>query len=306
MDNRTEFQFDVNKHACVCTCVPLFSLNTPVSGGPYAIAVTVSLLNILTAITGIVLNALVLIAYQRNRRLQILSNISLMALAFIDLLVCVLVLPFFSAKKIAEIYTVFNCFLWATHRVTVLCGFSVSLGMLAFISVERFLTLAFPFRSQVMVTQERLKISLGLFFVTVCLLSTVQLLRRNNINYLTSIIYMAGCLITIFSTWIWIHRLTAQHKRQIVSLNTPSNFARNAQNTRTCYWMVASSMICFFPELVLVVLHNIISTENWQDVWVGFIAPFANLLMNINSLINPTILLYRKREFRQTVKQIIF
>ena len=305
--NITEFQTNINKHSCVCTCFPLMELKEPAKGVEYVIIITVSAITILTLIPGIILNTLVLIAYRRNRQLQIWSNKTLMALAIIDWLVCAIALPLYVIKKIAEVYTRFHCILWAAFRILPPLGFLASLTTNALISVEWFLTLAYPLRYQTIITEKRRKIIFAVSF-TVMFLAPVSQMFQNNIGLSAGIYstFIISFLLVITATWFWIHRLTLRHKRQIRALDTCSNLEKIVKNTKTCYLVVGSSMICFLPSFALLLFDMIISDES-QLFYIShtFIHPFFDIILNMNSLLNPVILLYRKRDFRETVKRLL-
>ena len=309
MANVTDYQFNVNKYSCVCTCFSFQRLKGPAAEGIHnAVNMTASLLLILTFIPGIFLNAIVLKAYRRNKRLQISSNTSLMALAVIDLLVCAIVQPLLTVRKIAEMYTTFHCFLWTASKAMLQCGFCVSLTTTTLISVERFLTLAFPFGSQVFVTQKRLKISLSLSYIFCCIIVMSQMWMesfkgKSSIVYSTLIIVH---LLVITAAWLWIHRLTSRHRQEINTLNTPSDVSNTVKNTKTCYLVVASTILCYLPKFAILVFYSTaLNKENAHYFINHIIDPFCTVLMCASSALNPVILLHRKKAFRETVKHAV-
>ena len=261
-------------------------------------------------IPSIVLNMLVLMAYIKNRALQTKFNMSLMILAVSDLLVAVVVQPVFVVKTVAEFYTDFHCFLWAIHKIISQFGHGNSLMTIATISVERYLSLAFPFRYLENVTKSRLGVVFALFssgnFLGVLVLSSVPGSGFKTVLLSTGIVMalslIAGC-------WIWINRLTKRHKRQINALSKrPAvDLTKIARNTKTCYLVVGSSLACFLPTLISVVAYHTVHVfrANLSYFVQTRISPFLHVLMNVYSLLNPLILLYRKRDFRQTVITMI-
>ena len=302
--NITALESNFNKDSCVCTCLPLAELEETAQGVHYVVNITVSVITILTLIPGVMLNALILIAYQRNRHLQISSNKSLMALAITDWLVCAIVLPMYAAKKIAEIYTTFHCVLWVACRILPQWGLLASLTINGLISVEWFVTLAYPFRYQTIITEKRRQIIWAVSFVVTSLLPLPQMLqnkiRVSPVLYSTLIICF---VLTITATWFWIHRLTLRHKRQIRQISASLNLERIVRNTKTCYLVVGSTMICFLPSFALLLCYTIMGHQ--RQALYRIIPPIFDVPLNMNSLVNPVILLYRKREFRQAVKQLI-
>ena len=299
----------VNEDSCRCTChhliIRLEDLTADVS--LFAMNIIVLTITVLTMIPSIALNMLVLMAYIKNRTLQTKFNMSLMILAVSDLLVAAIVQPVFVVKTVAGFYTDFHCFLWATHKIVSQFGHGNSLMTIATISVERYLSLAFPFRYLENVTKSRLGVVFALFssgnFLGVLVLSFVPGNGFKTVLLSTGIVMalslIAGC-------WLWINRLTKRHKRQINALSKrPAvvDLTKIARNTKTCYLVVGSSLACFLPTLISVVVYHIIHVfrANLSYFVQTRISPFLHVLMNVYSLLNPLILLYRKRDFRQTV-----
>ena len=303
--NVTSSSSMVNEHSCDCTCLHfIIRLERPAEGAHFVINVIVSVLTIFTFVSGCALNTLVLIAYRKNRQLQTLSNFPLTILAVTDLAVCATVQPVFIVRSLAENYITFSCFLWATCRLVINYGFGVSLTTIALISVERFISLAFPFRHREIVTKTRLKVIFALSSIASWLNICAQSLApETKIKTAIVSIVIITCLSLITGTWLWIYRLTKRHRRQINAMNTSSNFAKMMRNAKTCHLVVGSSMVCFLPTLISLVLHLIVRSELYFIH--TRISPFCHVFLNINSLLNPLILLYRKRDFKETVKQFL-
>ena len=112
------------------------------------------IVNILILIPEVVLNALVLITYAKQS-----ANMLLMALSLSDFCVCVVIAqPLWVAKKILQFFVTFNCYIWVVDRLLLQGTCGVSLLIIVVLSLERFVTLAYPFRSQLGITRFRLKV----------------------------------------------------------------------------------------------------------------------------------------------------
>ncbi len=308
-ENLTEFSFHVNEKFCHCTCLPLIiRLKGPAEGAHLAIDIIIAAITVFTLVAGGALNSLILIAYRKNRELQTSWNVSLMILTVTDLFVCAVVQPVFVAKSIAEIYTAFHCPLWVTFTMIGMCGLGVSLMTITIISIERFVSLAYPFRYREIVTKSRLKAVFALLSALICLTVVVQAsIAGSNVKIAFVGVGILTALSLITGTWLWIHRLTERHKRQINALNTPSNITKIVRNTKTCYLVVGSSLVCFFPAFVSQVFYVVVLQPNSDLLYFAYthVSPFCHVLMNFTSLLNPLILLYRKRDFRQAVRHLL-
>ena len=300
--------FHVNENSCHCTCLHLIiRLKQPAEGSQFVMSIIVSVITIVTLVLGGVLNALILVAYRKNRELQTPFNVSLIILTVTDLFVCLTVQPVLAAKSIAEIYTKFHCHLWAANRIVGQTGLGLSLITITIMSVERFVSLAYPFRYQEIVTKTRLKAVFAIFLTIQCLGVFLQASFPGSKVKIALVGFgIFTALAMIVGSWSWIYRLTKRHRRQI-NCNTPSDITKKIKNTKTSYLMVGSTLLCYLPALISYVLYWILLQLKPSVLYFIYthISPFCHVLMDSNSLLNPIILLYRKRELTQTVKQLL-
>ena len=127
-----------------------------------------SVLNAPLIIISIVGNALVLLAIFRTPSIHSTSMIMLTSLAFSDLLVGLLAHPLFIADEITSLTTQ-NPIL---YRLSAMIGFfvtGVSLGTITAISVDRVLALHYHMRYAIIVTNTRVKYTVGAIWLVMFL-----------------------------------------------------------------------------------------------------------------------------------------
>ncbi len=306
-DNFPSYSFNINENSCKCTCLNLQELRSPARGVHLASNISVAMTNVLISIPGIVLNILLLSAYVKNRRLHTSANMLLMALSLSDLCVCVFAQPVWITKKVLQLFVTFHCQIWVASRLLSQGSCGVSLVIITVLSVERFVTLAYPFRYQTMITRVRLKVVISVLSTLVWVFVFCGVFRVPPYFVLITIAsFLIFCIITVTIIWLWIHRLTSRHKRQIATFQPPApamiNFKTVMRNTKTGYLVSGSVIVCFFPSFVATI-YDLLGAES---VMIRFyLVPWFDTLVFASSLFNAVILLYRKKDFRETLKHLL-
>lgn len=289
-----------------------FYWNSPAEGAHLYINIAYIVLNGLLSIPGISLNVLVIMVYWRNRNLRTSSNMLLVVLACSDLMVNSIVQPLFMARSVKEITGTHNCLMWTLARLMSYFCCGVSLLTVAIISIERFITLAYPFGYQSIVSRLRLKIA-----ITSTWLLTLAFVMSHlgPISYAilssVGVILIILSIITVITTWVWVQRLVRRHKNIIESTQTPSRMKhKTAQprteifhTTSTCYLIVGAVIWFYFPSVVMLA-YNAINSDNFVALFL--IAPWAETIMFANSAVNPFLLFWRKKAFREKAREILF
>ncbi len=195
--------------------------------------ITLITVSVSSALLGSIANVLVVLSYFKNSRLRTLSNIPLLSLAFSDLLVTAVVLPLHSTRLIKEIYGTHDCILWTFTRLTSYFSAGVSLLTVTFISVERFITLAYPYRYQTILTRLRMKIIVATIwcFTFAFVVSHLGLIPYKVFLALSATIVVI-CIITLLSIWTWVLKLLRRHKRRITTQHRPSQTSKNEIKSR--------------------------------------------------------------------------
>lgn len=296
-----------------CPFMGLRSLDSPAKGAHLSTNVALTVLNILLSILAFITNVLIVAAYIKNRHLRVASNMLPVILSASDIAVCAVALPAFISKKLAELFVVFNCFLWVFSKLAFYCCCGVSLMIIVVLSVERCITLAYPYRYQNIVTPNRLKIAVASSSVSVCTLTLCQLisLPYHTMPAIGAIAIMLSMAVVV-SIWLWIHRVICRHRKCIGVFQTPSHVSTTTinninmkvvQTTKTSHLIAGSVLFCYFPSFVSHIYYLL--QPNNVDVYT-FILPWLDTLVFANSFFNPLVLLYRKRDFRKTAKSLLF
>ena len=129
----------------------------------------ICIVNSILAIHGVLLNGLIVTVYYKERRLQTISNVSMLALAMTDLFVVLLGQPVAIVIHGLKIYDIHRCSLELTSFTLAELGIGFSSTTVCFvIPLERFFAILFPLKHRTLVTKSCLKkviVILSLFFV---------------------------------------------------------------------------------------------------------------------------------------------
>ena len=273
--------------------------------------ITLATISVISAVLGTIANFLVVLSYFKNSRLRTVSNVPLVSLAFSDLLVTAVVLPLHTARLLKEIYGTHNCVLWTFFRLSSYFSVGVSLLTVTFISVERFITLAYPYRYQTMLTRIRMKIVVVIIwcFMLAYVVSHLWLIP-NKVFLAISATAVIVCIIILLSIWIWVLKLLRNHKRRITSDHTPAQISTNEskrpqqtyKNTRTCCAIVTGLVVCYFP-VVCTFVYYLSEPRSYTGIYL--VTPWVQTIAYVHSLLNPLLVLWRKSEFKQTSRHFI-
>ena len=266
--------------------------------------------NSLVSLPGVIFNVLVIAAYVRNKNLRTPSNMLFIVLAFSDLMVGVIVQPLQILRAVQELLGTVDCKTWAASRLLSYFCCGVSLLTIGIIPIERFITLAFPYRYQNMVTPFRLKLAVAVTWFCILAFVTAHLgvvpFTTLSAVGASLIILTIACVIPM---WLWIHRLIRKHRHTIGSMHVVASRERTRQRkgvfrtTGTCYFIVGAVILCYTPSLSML---GYIAFHEPSFLVLFVLMPWAETVMFINSLINPLLLFTRKTSFRENAKELIF
>ena len=211
---------------------------------------------------------------------------------------------------ILELFVPFICYISVANRLLLQGTCGMSLMIISLLSIERFVVLAYPFRSQYL-TRFRLKVVISVLCAVIWVFSLLEVFLK--LGYTVPIVIgtvLIVSVVLVIVIWLWIHRLILQHKRQIARLQSPTgamtNFKIVMKNTKTSYLVSGSTFLCFFPSVATNVYY-LLAFLGRQNVAIPFyILPWFFTLLFASSLLNPVILLYRKRDFRNAIKNLLW
>lgn len=269
-----------------------------------------SITSLSTTLFGSTANALVIVSYFKNSRLRTLSNVPLLSLAFSDSLVTAVVLPLHVTRLVKEIYGARNCVLWTLKRLASYFSAGVSLFSITIISVERFITLAYPYHYQTILTKIRVNaVVTATWLITfVFVVSNIGLLPYKVLRTMaTSAVIL--CTSTMLLIWTWVYKLLRKHERRISTNHTPSvslsetiSRKETHRNTRTSGLIVTGLILCYLP-LVLMMAYYWTEPKSFTGIYL--VTPWGETLVLAHSLFNPLYVFWRKSEFRRTAWNFI-
>ena len=265
---------------------------------PEAIVIINCVLNaplMLISITG---NSLALAAILRTSSLRTPSTVFLGSLAVSDLLVGLVVQPFF----IATLFKSGGSLLQSYNMLSSSCC-GVSLCTMTAISVDRFLALHYHMRySNLMTSKRALHMALFIWF-TFPLLSCIHFWGQNIFHFAIVVCIVVFILTSTFS-YIRIYQIVCRHQLQIQaqkqhmeSLNVEHNL-HMAQSKET-------ALNTFIYHICMILCYSPVFITSITQAALPKISPWAWTLTStvafMNSSINPFLYCWRISELRNAV-----
>jgi hypothetical protein len=272
--------------------------------------IVIAVINIVTSLLGTVANSLVIMAYYRNHRLRTVQNTIFLSLAITDIGVTVFVQPTYVVAIFSGLLGKRDCLVWDITTLSSTLFLGVSLVTVAILSFQSYVTLAYPYRIQSIVTKHRLRIAVvfsWLLIMTVVLKSIIFGHAYFDTYICASIIFLT--IISVICTWGWTYKLVARHRRIIQATQTPTtqNFVTRKtvlRSTVTAVFVTFSLFGCYSLGLLLS-FHKLTSAWSINRNLYLILYIVSWTLMYLNSLLNPCLLFWRSSKFRETAKNIL-
>ena len=250
----------------------------------------------------------VIMAYCRSRRLRTIQNTIFLLLAVADFGITAFVEPTYVVTMLRGLLGIPSCPLWDVEIVLSVLFVQLSLVIIVLLSWHSYITLAYPYHYQIIITKSRLIVTIVISFLLVSFITFGAFLHENILIYGPSAIILATISTVIF-TWCWTYKLVARHRKAIQTTQTPStsqNIARkrSVRSTITAFVIIASLLISYFPSLFLIFSKILLNPSHhiqgkFRNIW-----PIAMTFMYLNSLLNPCLVFWRNTSFRETVENI--
>ncbi len=268
-------------------------------------------INIVTSLLGTVANGLVIMAYYRNPRLRTIQNTIFLLLAITDVCVNMLVQPLYSAAILTSLLGKRDCLVWDISTISSWLFLGVSLVTIVILSLQSFITLAYPYRFQEIITKDRLKKVVffsWIFIITGVIMESVILHHLSSSEFICFSIILLTIISVIFS-WIWTYKLVARHRKAIEATQTPTtqNFVTRKtvlRSTVTAFFVTLSLLGCYFLALLLY-FHGFTSAWKIDHHMHLMLKRVSWTLTYLNSLLNPCLVFWRSSNFRETAKNIL-
>ena len=273
------------------------------------VEIVMIIINFVNACLGTLVNGLVIMAYCRNLRLRTIQNTIFWLLALTDVSVTAVVGPTYAVTMLNGLLGKRDCLLWDITILSSSFFLGLSLVTIAILNIQSYITLAYPFRSQSIITKRRLAIAVVSSWLLITTLTLTSVIFRH--TFLGSYVCVAIIFLTIFSvifTWIWTYKLVSRHRRVIQTNQTPAvhkfvTRKKILRSTVTAFLVTSSVFGCYFLGFLLS-LYSLISAwrMNQNLYWIFYKVTLT--LMYSNSLLNPCFVFWRSSDFREAAKDI--
>jgi hypothetical protein len=273
-----------------------------------AAKIVIIILNIFISCFGLLANTLVIIGYVTSRRLQTMQNTMILILAISDVGVTAFVQPMNVTANIRGLLGKRDCILWDVVFVSALLFQGLSLITILILSLQSYITLAYPYRYQTIITKTRV---IGAFFFS-CLLVCISVFLVFVHKPFTDIIFLVilcSTVVTVVFTWSWTYKLVSRHQRVIGSTQTPAtrqNVSRKKvlRSTITVFAVISSLLACYSFILCFFFFHPLLNPSKLGQNTYSILFSIAVTLIYLNSLLNPSLVFWRCGVFRQAAKNI--
>ena len=269
-----------------------------------AIQAAVVIVNIVIAFFGTLTNGLVIIVYYRNRRLRSHQTTIFLLLAITDFSITAFVQPMYVVIVWKRLLGNQNCALTAVVRALSLLFLELSLTTIAILSLHTYVTLAFPYRGQNVITKFRLTKVIFIFWFLILLKNLIIFLNVELVSKISFWITFSSIVVVVF-TWCWTYKLVARHRKTIQTNQVPSNTQNVSRkkilrSTITAFAIVASLITCYFLRICFTTFENFLNhSKLGHHNTHSILWSVAATLMYLNSLLNPCLVFWRNSGFRE-------
>ena len=263
----------------------------------------------LAAVTG---NAVVLWLFFKNESLRTISNRFLVSLSVADLLVGLVIDPFWIVIR-RLIQPPNRSILWNVLGLLWIHTTAATTFNLCCVSVDRFIAIRFPFRYQAIVTKKRCYTAIiVVWLISLGVLFTRMLVDRDNraemwlsftlITFLIPLFLVTFCYICIFKA------ARKQFVRMLANYdeNIRVRTMQNVKAIKTVSFVLGVYIITWMPSLVLQSVHSYYMATNHpcKDIKLNvFVWPWVEAIAFTSSAINPMIYYFRNKDFRKAFRR---
>ena len=267
--------------------------------------ISVTIVNLLVTPSAIFLNVLVILAVKATPQLRNKYNVLLACLAGTDVMTGALGQPLFIIELIYRLTgspASEFCIISHTARSLSRAFALISLQHLALISIERYISIKFPFKYDNIVTKRRLIVNV--VFVWLLVFLTI-LFFRYKIFFLGY--FLLGLAIVMASFILIFCRIASYHeaRKQLRNITTQSAKAKllnQKKALRTTSCVIGLVLLFCLPMILfrLVFVLLISSPETFLAI-----ESFTLTILLCNSVVNPVIYCARSRQYRRAFKKLL-
>ncbi|XP_028392866.1 orexin receptor type 2-like [Dendronephthya gigantea] len=269
-------------------------------------------LNIVVSLLGTFANGLVITAYYRNPRLRTIHNKMFLLLALTDIGVTAFIQPATVTAALRNQFGKCDYVLWKIVEQATRLFVYLSLITISILSLQSFITLAYPYRYQNILTECRLNIVVIVSWLSVTIAIIINGVLTEGFE---ADIYLALCItcttfVTVVFFWCWTYKLIARHQSSIQNMQVPPSpeiVSRNKilRSTVTALAVTLSLLGCYLFHICFNISFFIVDTVMINDETYFIMLSLSTTLIYINSLLNPCLVFWRSAKFRETAKDIL-
>ena len=260
--------------------------------------VLLAIFNSLLSVFGSLMNLVVAFVIVKNPNLQNGLNLLLLSLCVADFMNCAISQPMYvhtilnNSDETGSTYPlVFTIIAFITLHA--------STTNLVAMTLYRMKALARPFTHFLLVSKQQVLISIALVWIASV---TVGVFFATDAGKLVAAYFHLAITLAWISGYVGLFWLVKQHKTKIVSLEgSPTTQLQTAtlqyesEAAKTSAILVASSLACFFPDIVLDFMGR---ADESRMAW-GFTILF------VSSSINPCLIIWRSQQLRQALGKTV-
>ena len=276
------------------------------TGGLYNHLLMFSVIHTFLAITAIMGNSLILLAFHREASLHPPSKLLFRCLAITDLCVGLIVEPVFVTyftSVLNERWAICRHAFDAFHII----GYAlacVSLFTLTAISVDRLFALLLRLRYRQVVTLKRIYLTVALSWV-VSTIGSIVYIWNNRITLWFGYIVIALCLVTSMISYTKIFLALRQNQvqahGQINQGQTSQRFTQYRKTVSSALWVQLMLVFCYTPHGIV----EILILRSGLSPLLIVARTYSVTLVFLNSSLNPILYCWKIREVRQAVKDLV-
>ena len=253
-------------------------------------------------------NFIIVYVIRKSRNLHSPSFFLLGCLAFADFLVGAICQPTLVGSKIAELQgdPSLICPLGMLQSMSAWITGSVSLFLLALVSIDRLLALTLHLRYNSVVTVSRMCFAVLLLWIATAIIVSLKF-AVTNWKIIPLLLLLITFLVIAFCTYKIFH-LVGKHRRQICEQNMAMSLGANASNELKCrksavtiLYVYGLLLTFYIPLFATLLADNMI--EYTRSVHIAY--TFSTTAVFINSFLNPVVYCLRIREIRQAVVSVL-
>ena len=270
------------------------------------------ILNMLTCPMTVFINALVIVAVMKKRRLQTTYNILLACLAATDLVVGVIVQPSFIVGEMSLIRgssLIDYCKLYNQTIFLFLSPSLASLLLLALLSIERYLAMKYSLRYMEIVTKSRIIVAVIFCWVAAIFPSALVITAAlSGLALSIAVVIVSLSLLVIVYCHIFVFLVTRRHRIQIqaeqVSQEAKKKFSDEKKAAKTTSIIIGFVLFSYVPSLVYRFVGPFPPEEFFGNLFVST-KPLLLSCYLINSLCNPIIYCWRSSVLRKALTELL-